>query len=183
MKILILIDSLEQGGAETHVELLCSHLQKLGVDVFVASAGGAVAKRMKRAGIKQIYLPPYDVHWQKERESALSPIVSFGVSCNVLKRIVRRERPDIVHAHTRKTALLAHIICKREKIPLITTAHAMFSMIAPLNFLPWGDGTIAVSEDIRDHIITKSLFPPTNIKIINNGVLIEEETQNQNIMC
>ena len=174
MKILILIDSLEQGGAETHVELLCSHLQKLGVDISVASAGGAIANRMKRTGIKQMHLPAYDIHWQNERESPLSPLVSFGVSCNVLKRIVRREQPDIVHAHTRKTALLAHIVCKREKIPLITTAHAMFSMITPLNFLPWGDSTIAVSEDLRDHLITKSLFSPTNIKIINNGVLIDK---------
>ena len=174
MKILILIDSLKQGGAETHVELLCYHLKKLGADVIVASTGGKIASRIEREGIKQIYLPSYSIHWRESGESPLSPLVSFGVACNILKKIIQKEQPDIVHAHTRKTALVAQIVCKREKIPLVTTAHAIFTMSPPMNFLPWGDATITVSEDIRDHILNNSLFPPRHIKIINNGVLIDK---------
>ena len=40
MKILILIDTLDIGGAESHVEVLATELRYMGHEVIVASAGG-----------------------------------------------------------------------------------------------------------------------------------------------
>ena len=46
MKILMLIDSLGVGGAETHVETLAQDLATLGCEVVVASSGGAIADKL-----------------------------------------------------------------------------------------------------------------------------------------
>lgn len=173
MKILILIDSLDTGGAETHVETLAKHLDKMGCEVILASQGGKIANRLKEQGIKHITLPTYNTNIKYPFKIKDTPLVSFGISYEVLKRIVLQNKPDIIHAHTRKTTLLAQTICKKEHIPLITTAHAIFSMRGAKNLLSfWGDGTIAISEDIKNYISKRSIFKPKLIKIIRNGVSI-----------
>ena len=172
MKILIITDSLDVGGAETHIEALALSLCELGCDVVIASQGGQIADKLKTSKIAVLTLPSFTVTAHRKTNQAQSfSFLSYSVSKEVLKRIIRRERPDIVHAHTRKTAFLARSICDRAKIPLITTAHAMFTMSIVKSALSvWGDGTIAISEDIKEHIIKKSLFKPKKVSIIRNGI-------------
>ena len=188
MKALILIDSLEMGGAETHVEVLAYHLSQLGCDVTVASSGGSIAKRLREKGIRHIFLPTFNLPIaspsipqskcdktpsDKDIGIHCSDLLSFPVAREVLKNIILFERPDVVHAHTRKTASLARSVCKMSGIPLVTTAHAMFSMRGAKRILSfWGDGTIAISEDVKEHIAQRSFFKPKTIKIIRNGVSI-----------
>ena len=63
------------------------------------------------------------------------------------------------------------LVCKRLDIPLVTTAHAMFSMRGYKGAMSrWGDGTIAVSEDIARHIVRHSLIKPKRLRVIRNGV-------------
>lgn len=172
MKILIITDSLDVGGAETHIKTLALSLRELGCDIVIASKGGEIADKLKKHKITVCTLPGYTITTKyKKNQTPRISFLSYSVSKEVLKRIIRRERPDIIHAHTRKTAFLAHGICKKRGIPLITTAHAMFSM-TPLKsaFSFWGDGTIAISEDIKEHLIKKSLFKPKRMRIIKNGV-------------
>ena len=54
MKILILTDRLEIGGAETHIALLVQELAKRGEEVIVASSGGWIADRLEKQGILQM---------------------------------------------------------------------------------------------------------------------------------
>ena len=54
MKILMLTDKMEAGGAETHIETLALALTARGHDVTVLSAGGRIADRLEAAGVKQI---------------------------------------------------------------------------------------------------------------------------------
>ena len=51
MKVLLLIDGLDIGGAETHVLTLARALKKKGVDISLISAGGAFAKALTDDGI------------------------------------------------------------------------------------------------------------------------------------
>lgn len=152
MKILMLIDSLGIGGAETHVETLALGLAELGSDVCVASSGGAIAQRLVAKGIPHLLLPSV------VNTSPRLPLpLRLALAREMLARYIERERPDVVHAHTRRMAFLISGICRRRKIPLIFTAHAKFSMDFPKNiFSRWGDATIAVSEDIASHVIAHS---------------------------
>ena len=57
MKILMLISSLEVGGAETHLCDLAVGLARLDVGVTVASGGGVLEAELRGAGIGHIRLP------------------------------------------------------------------------------------------------------------------------------
>ena len=169
----MLIDALNVGGAETHVQTLAKHLNKMGCEVIVASSGGQISQNLKSEGVRHILLPTFNLKASASFKEKHAPMVSIGIAREVLKRIIITHHPDVVHAHTRKTAFLAMGICKQESIPLITTAHAMFNMRGlknPLSF--WGDGTIVISEDIKQHIEKASIFKPKFSKIIRNGVEI-----------
>ena len=57
MKILILTDRLDIGGAETHIAQLALELLKEGNEVAVASSGGKVADWLQALGISHYCMP------------------------------------------------------------------------------------------------------------------------------
>ncbi len=167
MKILMLADSLGLGGVETHIELLQRKLSEMGCVVVVGSSGGEIAKRMIKNKENHILLPSFDSKIDKNTP----PFLDVLIAQRALYRAVRKLRPDIVHAHTRKTAFLAYFICRHESIPLVVSAHAKLSMSNIIKLLTvWGDGTIAVCEDIKSHIKENSIIKPRLITVIRNGV-------------
>ena len=174
----MLIDSLCVGGAETHVETLALELKRMGCEVRVASSGGVIAEKLKKKGIKHLSLPSV-------ASFSLLPSVKILLARELISRYIERVRPDVVHAHTRRMAFLAYGICRCRNIPLVFTAHAKFSMSLPKNiFSRWGDATIAVSDDIKLHAISRSgagafgNLPCRNgvksITVIPNGVKINK---------
>jgi glycosyltransferase involved in cell wall biosynthesis len=168
MKILMLADALDVGGAETHVEALCYELKGRENSVAVVSCGGRIAQKMQKNGISHAYLP------QKigEKFCLFDAFLKFAK----ISRIIGKNRPDIVHAHTRKCAFLARPVCKELKIPLVVTAHAKFSMDFPKNLLSeWGDRTICVSEDVAKHLLKYSAFKKMRISVIKNGILLKNK--------
>ncbi len=174
MKILMLIDSLEVGGAETHVEILADELASRGHEITVTSGGGKLHQKLQKGKIKCIHLPLLQT--KKRHKNNVSFILHFLPLRYTISGIISDTKPDIVHAHTRKTALLAHYVCKKHKIPLVVTAHALFSMKFPKNILSkWGDGTIAVSEDIKNHLIEYGDLH-SQIEVISNGVKSPQKT-------
>ena len=56
-KILMVLNRLEIGGAETHVVDLSSALQQMGWDVLVASGGGVYEETLRELGIRHYYVP------------------------------------------------------------------------------------------------------------------------------
>ena len=168
MKILMLIDALGVGGAESHVEILATELAKMGHEIIVASAGGVLCKRLRGANVRCVFLPKILKNGQKRGK--ISFVCSFFALQGIISRLLRSIKPDIVHAHTRRTAFLVNRICKAQKIPLIVTAHAVFSMKFPKNLLSkWGNQTIAVSEDIKKHLVANKI-PQEQIFVVANGV-------------
>jgi len=167
MKVLMLADSLDIGGVESHIKTLASELnghkvaENQTLDIVLASHGGKTAQTLTDQGLKHFNLP------------SASHMLSVFYK---LSRIITSERPDIVHAHTRRTASLAFLPCKIYKIPLVVTAHAHFSMRFPKNLLSvWGDATIAISDDVKENVVRSCNLRNSNITIISNGVNIQED--------
>ena len=165
MKILMLTSELDIGGAETHIETLCLSLAKRSHEVCALSGGGRTSERMKKRGIRQILIGKH----------SKDPI-SFLKTQRTLYKIIKEEKPDIVHAHSRMIALIASFACRRAGVPFVTTAHAMFSM-TPMKALlsRWGEETVAVSEDIKAHLVKAGGVPPERITVIENGVFVPRE--------
>lgn len=127
-KVLIASMSLDLGGAETHIVELCLKLQSRGLEVVAVSSGGIFVERLQRAGIRHIEAPLH----------SRSPS-SMLQARKILAEILRKEQPDIVHAHARIPAFLLSSLCKKQGIALVTTVHGSYAVSLPLRLLTrWG---------------------------------------------
>lgn len=192
MNVLMLIDALCHGGAETHLVTLACALAADGHRVAVLSEGGPLERELKRRGVACLH-PPCPI-----RSSAFS--LALVQHVRFLRRTVHALRPDVVHAHTRRTALLVRLLLASYRVTpdhdllraqpwgassclavrkgglyrvalpaAVVTAHAKF---APhhraLSF--WGQSTVAVSQDLKAHLVQAFGVPPARIHVIPNGI-------------
>ena len=89
-KVLMTLMGLDIGGAETHVVELSKELKKQGYDIIVASNGGVYEQELAEAGIRHYKVPMNQRNVMKMLKSYM-----------LLKKIIRKEKPDIVHSHAR----------------------------------------------------------------------------------
>ena len=76
-----------------------------------------------------------------------------------LSQLIRTSRPDILHAHDYKTNVLAVLLGRWHRIPVMTTVHGYVSLGGRLNLYyridRWAlrrmDRVIVVSEDLYTH--------------------------------
>ncbi len=142
MKILMTLMGLDIGGAETHVAELTEALCRRGHQVVVASNGGVYEPMLEEAGAVHVKIPMH----RRSPGSMLRSLV-------LLRALISREQPDLVHAHARIPGFLCGILQKTMKFPLITTAHGVFQVTPLLRLMTnWGDRTVAVSQDIREYL-------------------------------
>ena len=161
MKILMITDKMDIGGAETHILTLIPALTARGHKIVLASSGGSLAKRLSREyGIPHLTLPlgskkPSDLLFCRSQ----------------LSRLIKKERFDLIHSHARLPSLIASGLSKCKKTPLVCTAHARFSAKGfRKRFSRWGDHSIAVSEDLKQYLIDSYSIAPENVSVIPNGI-------------
>ena len=160
MKILMTTMSMDIGGAETHVMELAKELHRQGHTVVIASNGGVYVPELEKCGIRHVTVP------MNQRSVPL-----MLRSLRLLRQTIRREQPDIVHAHARIPAFLCGILQKGMKFPLITSAHGVFQVTPLLKRMTnWGDRTVAISEDIRDYLMENYQVPADRIHVTINGI-------------
>ncbi|MBQ8289503.1 MAG: glycosyltransferase [Clostridia bacterium] len=157
MRILTLCDALSYGGAETHIVTLITELKKTGADITVISAGGAYEDSLTALGVTCIRAP-------LDKRDPLSILKSF----RIIKKYMRAH--DIVHAHTRLTAVLARLARRGGYPKILVTAHLDFKRCGVGRFSYFGDLTLAVSEDIREHLSREFKLPKEKIRITRNGI-------------
>ena len=164
MRILMATMGLDIGGAETHIVELAKELKNRGHDVSIVSNGGVYVPEIQAAGIR---------HYAAPLNRRSLPDMLRGRK--LLREAIRRERPDVVHAHARIPAFLCGGICKREQVPFVTTAHWVFDTSGALRYLTnWGERTVAVSEDIKDYLIREYNLPAEHITVTINGIDTEK---------
>ena len=160
MKILMATMGLDIGGAETHIVELAKELRHQGHDVAVVSNGGVYVPEITAAGIRHYDAP---MHRRSLRDMLRSRAI--------LREVIAREQPDVVHAHARIPAFLCGSLQHRMKFPFVTTAHWVFDARGALRYLTnWGQRTIAVSDDIRAYLIREYHLPAEHISVTINGI-------------
>ena len=159
-KALLATMSLGIGGAETHIVELALELKNRGIDVSVASNGGVYASALEAAGIAHHTVPLH-------RRRPLSMIKSYIL----LRGIIKRESPDIVHAHARIPGFICGLLNKKRRFGFVATAHWVFDASGILRRLTnWGSKTIAVSDDIKQYLIDNYGIPDDDIFVTINAV-------------
>jgi len=151
------------GGAETHILELSKALSRRGYEVTVASNGGVFVPELTAAGVRHVTIPLH--------RRSLGPLIR---SYFALRRLIKQERFDIVHAHARIPSFLCGLIKRRFKFPFVTTAHFTFTTKGLAGKLTnWGEQTIAVAEDLRAYLIEHYGVPTENIFTTVNGIDME----------
>ncbi len=151
---------LDIGGAETHIVELAKELKRQGHDIAIASNGGVYVQEITSAGIRHYNVP------MNKRSAPL-----MLKSACLLKKIIKIEKPDVVHAHARIPAFICGFLQRGMKFPFVTTAHWVFDTGGALRRLTnWGDKTIAVSDDIREYLIKNYDIPDRDIFVTINGI-------------
>ena len=160
MRVLMTTMKLDIGGAETHIVELSKALKRLGVEVFVASNGGAYEQELEDAGIPHISIPFH----------SKNPLL-MAKAYRALRQIIEEYQFDIVHAHARIPAFLCHSLQKKMGFRFVTTAHWVFSTRFPYNLLTrWGDRSLAVSDDIKDYLVDNYGLSKEQIRVTINGI-------------
>lgn len=168
MKVMHLLPSLSSGGVEQVVLELCQGLCARGVETVVVSEGGPMVAAVEAAGARHITLP---IGRKSLKTFLMVPRMA---------RLIRDERPDVLHLHSRVPAWVGLLAARRvEKAvrPLVvTTFHGFHSVNFYSAVMAKGDRVIAVSECMKRHILENyPATPEERITVVPNSV---DTTQN-----
>ncbi len=163
MKIMHLLPSLSSGGVEQVVLELCQGLCAHGEECIVVSAGGGMVPAIEKTGARHITLPI--------GKKSLRTFLMVGK----LARLIKKEKPEILHLHSRVPAWVGYLACKRVpskyRPAVVTSFHGFHSVNFYSGIMAKGDKVIAVSDCMKEHIMQN--YPHTDEKdiiVIPNSV-------------
>jgi glycosyltransferase involved in cell wall biosynthesis len=170
MKVLHLINTLSTGGAEVHLLTLCRYLKRRNVKVVVACLREHVKDSRS--------LRP---EFEKESIRVVNLQADGRYDCfflGRLTRVLREERPDILHTHLPR-ADFAGAFTRKSNAGLIwvCSVHAIYSQdwsgrwSLPLFNRLWrrADAMLCISHGVRDWLIGRGL-PPDKARVIHYGI-------------
>ncbi len=163
MNILILTNHLNIGGITRYVLNLSYGLKTRGHNVSVGSLPGWGEKFLRENSIGFLKLP-------LKTKSIFSPCLISAYF--ILKRFIRREDIDLIHAQTRITQFLAFILSKRLNIAYVSTFHGFYRPHWMRKKIPClGDLTIAISQAVGRHLIEDFNLEDKNLRVIYPALL------------
>ena len=161
--IAMLCMSLNIGGAETHIFELSKQLRKEGNTVTVFSNGGVYEEALTKTGVRHVSAP---LHCKN--------LSALRKSYKILLKEFSENRPSVVHSHTRISNFIGKLVCKKLKIPMVTTVHFNFrSSFFFRLFSDWGSRALAVSEDLKNYVVDNYGYNPDHVTLTVNGIDME----------
>ena len=138
-----------------------------GWTALVASEGGHGVHELERVGARHLDLPL----------ASKNPIVMFQ-NVRRLRRLIREHNIDLLHARSRAPAWSALVAARRSNIPLVTTFHGTYGHGSLVKrryneVMSRGDGVIAISQHIEDHIREVYVVKDDRVRVIHRGIDID----------
>ncbi len=162
-----LLPELNSGGVERGTLEMGRHLVDNGHKSIVVSGGGRMVDQLEKEG---------SLHVQKTIGSK-SPLAL----CHIwpLRQMMKKNRVDIVHLRSRMPAWIGYLalksLRKKNRPVLVTSFHGFYSVNRYSAIMTKGDGVIAVSRSIQQHIAEK-YNRSNNVRLIARGVDIASFT-------
>ncbi len=175
------------GGLGRHVEALARELAAGGHDVRVVTRGDAATGSTEfRDGVHVVRaaVDPIAIDFTTETLLAWAQASEHAL-LRVALPLVRRWRPDVVHAHDWLVAQTAITVAETARVPLVATVHATEAgrhqgwLPRPLNLAihsveRWlaqrADAVIACSTTMHDEVTRLFELPPERVRIVPNGI-------------
>jgi glycosyltransferase involved in cell wall biosynthesis len=170
MRLLLVVAAMRHGGAERIVVQLSADAVRHGDTVTVASAGGPWVEQVRAAGADHVLVP-------LDRRSAPA---TLGAAIR-LAGVVRRFRPELVHAqNVRATVAAALALARPGRRPaLLTTLHGLapqdYHSAARLLRLA-GSKVIACAPAVGRALLAAG-FPAGRLEVVTNGVAVEPPSE------
>lgn len=164
LTVVQILPALESGGVERGTLEVGKYLIEHGHRSIVISAGGRLVEQLQREGSEHLT-------WEVGRKSLFTLLRYVGR----LRRFLREQQVDILHARSRVPAWVAWLAWKgmapTRRPRFVTTVHGLYSVNAYSAVMTKGEWVIAVSETVRDYI--QQNYPdvePRRIELIYRGV-------------
>lgn len=156
-RILLLSSALSLRGTSLYTVSLARELKLRGLKVAVLAPGGILEAALEEQEIPLLRAPVRGRWW---RDVLYLP---------ALIELARDFDPELIHAQSHPLALVGALIASQIGVPDVVSVHSPLE--APLRLAP-GAATraIAVSEDVRQALVTAGRFPRERIRVIPNGV-------------
>jgi glycosyltransferase involved in cell wall biosynthesis len=142
------------GNVHVAVDLACEQA-RCGHVVGYASEGGNLAPIMEQHGVRLFHLD------QTRNRLVRLPEITLGLAA-----IIRKFRPDVVHAHMMTAALTGYFATRVTGAPLVTHIHNSFDRHSTLMRL--GDRIIAVGDAVARQAIARGM-KADRVRTVING--------------
>jgi glycosyltransferase involved in cell wall biosynthesis len=186
VKVLRVIARLNVGGPALHVAYLTAGLREHGYDTTL------VAGTLGR-GEDSMAFVAHDLDVQvvtiPELGREISPLRDLIATLR-LARLIRRERPQIVHTHTAKAGTVGRLaarLARGQQKPVVVHTfhgHVLRGYFDPIRsrIFAWLErwlarhttALIAVSPQVRDDLVALGVAPPEKFTVIRLGIELEE---------
>ncbi len=165
LTVLQLVPALDAGGAERSTLEIARALVAAGHRSIVVSSGGRMVARLVAEGSEHVEMPI--------AKKSLGTLRQVGA----LRALIRREKPDIIHARSRVPAWLAWFALRgvSPRPHFVTTAHGLNTPGWYSAIMTRGERVVCVSNTVRDHLLHN--YPrtdPANLIVIPRGVDTDE---------
>jgi len=165
MNILYLTNHLNRGGITSYVFSLAKGFKKRGFNIYVASWGGEWEDKFLEKEIKFIKVP-----LKTKKEISLNILLAYLK----LVPLIKKEKIKIIHSQTRTTQVLAHLLCRKNRAIHIYTCHGFYKRRPLRRIFPcWGKKNIAISKEVKRHLIFDFKLEEERIVLINHGIDLE----------
>jgi glycosyltransferase involved in cell wall biosynthesis len=186
IKVLRVIARLNMGGPALHVTYLADGLRERGYDTTLVAGSLArgedsMAFVADRLGVAVVSVP------EMEREISL---LHDARSIARLARVIREERPHVLHTHTAKAGAIARaaaLLAGDARPPVVLHTfhgHVLKGYFAPgrtaffrqveRTLARYSDVLVAVSPEVRDELVSLGVAPRAKFAVIRLGIPLEE---------
>lgn len=175
MRVLLLIGTLQVGGAERNVVDLLPHLQAAGADVTLCTLtdlrDSFLADEVAATGI---------VRHDLAARRLLDPRAALR-----LRRLLRHGRIEVVHAQDHAGALMGAAVAASTRTAVVVTRHVLRypdnarrerlkgALLDGLMRRGPVDRVIAVADDARRYLIEDVGVPPERVVTVHNGLRVD----------
>ncbi len=156
-RVLLVSAPLSLRGTSLYTVSLARELKLRGHKIAVMGSGGILEGALEEQDVPVLDAPVHGSFWRD------------ALYLNVLVELAREFDPEIVHAQSHLLAAIGSLVAQQLDVADVVTVH---TQVAGRLRLPPSSRThaIAVSEDVRQALVTTGAFPRERIAVIPNGV-------------
>ncbi len=162
LTVVQVVPEMDEGGVEGETLDFAIYLAREGHRSVVISGGGRLVRQLEQNGVNHVY-------W-KDIGTKSARCLKY---ISRLRAFLIDQRVDVLHLRSRLPAWIGYFAWRgmnRSTRPaLVTSFHGFYSVNAYSTIMTRGERVIAVSDTIREHILSNYQLDPQRIELIYGG--------------